>query len=63
LLNALDVVKVLENIPKHGIHAGQTGTIVHIYRVPRIAYEVEFLDEDGEMLAMILLAKSQLSVL
>ncbi|MFZ4626249.1 MAG: DUF4926 domain-containing protein [Rhodoferax sp.] len=62
MFNELDVVKVLENIPMHGIHAGRTGTIVHIHTAPRIAYEVEFLDEDGEMLAMIPLTESQLSV-
>ena len=62
MFNELDVVKVLEDPPEHGIHAGQEGTIVHIHTIPRIAYEVEFADKEGEMLAMIPLVESQLSI-
>ncbi len=61
MFNELDVVKVLEDVPESGIHAGQIGTIVHIHTIPRIAYEVEFDSVDGEDV-MVPLIESQLSI-
>lgn len=62
MFNELDVVTVLMDLPEHGIHAGQAGTIVHIYATPRVAYEVEFADKDGETIAMIPLLESQIKI-
>lgn len=61
MFNELDVVKAVKDMPEIGIHAGQTGTIVHIHTIPRVAYEVEFDGEDGESV-MIPLVESQLSI-
>jgi hypothetical protein len=43
----LDVVMLTIDLPEDGLSAGAAGTIVHIYRTPRTAYEVEFSDADG----------------
>ena len=61
MFNELDVVKVLEDVPESGIHAGQTGTIVHIHTNPRVAYEVEFDGGDDEDVVIALL-ESQISL-
>jgi hypothetical protein len=39
-----DVVKLRSDIPDEGIQAGVIGTIVMVYTVPRVGYEVEFMD-------------------
>jgi hypothetical protein len=42
----LDVVALTVDLPEHGLHRGQVGTIVEILADGR-AFEVEFADEDG----------------
>ena len=41
----LDVVALIEELPKRGLHRGQVGTVVEIL-TPDV-YEVEFCDETG----------------
>jgi hypothetical protein len=48
----LDVVRLITDRPKDGLAAGAIGTVVHIFRTPSTAYEVEFVDDEGETLAM-----------
>jgi len=57
----LDVVALIEDLPKHGLFRGQVGTIVEML-APDV-YEVEFSDEEGQMYAMQALRADQLMVL
>jgi hypothetical protein len=56
----LDVVRLATDLPDEGLAAGAVGTVVHIFRTPSTAYEVEFVDEEGETLAMATLAEDAL---
>ncbi|HUF62141.1 MAG TPA: DUF4926 domain-containing protein [Verrucomicrobiales bacterium] len=56
-LKVLDVVALLEDLPQHGLVAGQVGTLVE--RLSDDTFEVEFSDDDGHTYAMIPLRRSQ----
>jgi hypothetical protein len=58
----LDVVTLNRDIPEEGLTLGLRGTIVDIYKSPRIAYEVEFCDEDGETIGLSTLEPSDISL-
>ena len=57
-MNELDVVVLTEDIPEHGLKAGDSGTIVFVYRDGE-AYEVEFIARTGETVALVSLLPSQ----
>ena len=48
----LDVVRLIKAVPGTRLHAGDVGAVVMTYTNPREAYEVEFVDEDGDTVAM-----------
>lgn len=50
-----DIVRILVGKPEHGIVAGTRGTVVMVYDAPPIplGYEVEFLDADGDTIAVV----------
>lgn len=52
MFNEIDVVTLTADFPEHGVMKGELGTIVHIHTNPHLAYEVEFVDSDGETTAM-----------
>lgn len=60
-----DNIKLLEtvisraNFPGYSVLAGDLGTVVEIYTVPRPAYEVEFVNPDGSTRALLTLAPDQ----
>jgi hypothetical protein len=56
----LDVVTLAMDLPDHGLSAGATGTVVHIFRTPYTAYEVEFTDTEGATIAMVPLTEDQI---
>ena len=56
----LDVVEVLVDFPEHHIQAGTQGTIVHCY--PDNAFEVEFVNGEGETTALFPLLSTQFIV-
>jgi hypothetical protein len=56
----LDVVTTLVDMPKEGIAAGTTGTIVDLYADGEV--EVEFANERGETLAMLTFAPDQIQL-
>ena len=60
-INLLDVVALTEELPDHGLHRGQVGTVVETL-APGV-YEVEFSDDDGRMFANLALRADQLLVL
>lgn len=53
-----DVVALLKAMPSDGLHRGQVGTVVEVYKSGR--YEVEFADADGQTLALLTLPISAL---
>jgi hypothetical protein len=61
-VNLLDVVAVLEEMPKEELRAGMRGTVVDIHRSPCLAYEVEFCDDQGRTIALVALLPSQVEL-
>jgi hypothetical protein len=55
-----DVIELLQDVPEQGLRAGMQGTIVECYAGN--AYEVEFVNESGETLAMLALHAEQFTV-
>jgi len=51
LLKQLDAVALLEDLPTHGLVAGDVGTVVFVHHDGQ-GYEVEFMDADGRTLAV-----------
>jgi len=58
----LDVVKLLVDVPEHGLREGQQGTILMISEGLPKPYVVEFSDEEGVEIATVALAPDQLEV-
>lgn len=58
-MQELDVVSLLIDLPDEGLRSGAEGTIVHIFHRPNLAYEVEFVDDDGATVAMVALTPDQ----
>jgi len=48
------IVVLTRDLPETGLHAGDVGAIVHVYR-QGTAYEVEFVDGDGTTVALLTL--------
>ena len=59
MVQELDVVALVVDLPEQGLDAGAEGTIVHVFHRPRLAYEVEFADGDGATIAMTTLTPDQ----
>ena len=57
----LDIVRLEKAHPEVGLAKGVTGTIVECFETPVEAYEVEFLDEAGELLAELAVDPSEIS--
>jgi len=55
-----DVVELIVDIPERGLYAGMQGTIVECY--PEDAYEVEFMNEQGETIDFLALYPNQFIV-
>jgi Domain of unknown function (DUF4926) len=59
-MDLYDVVEVVNDLPDEKLTAGMVGTIVHVFDEPRLAYEVEFSDADGQTVAMLPLTPDQI---
>ena len=55
----LETVIVTENFKQDHVLKGDVGTIVEIYTRPSLAYEVEFVNPNGETRALLTLAPHQ----
>jgi len=55
-----DVVELESDLPEFGLKQGVQGTIVECY--PDGEYEVEFIDEDGQTLALCALPPDKISL-
>lgn len=60
-MDELDVVRANKNLSK-SVLKGCIGTIVLIYNKPRLAYEVEFFDEEGETLELLTVEKDDIKL-
>jgi Domain of unknown function (DUF4926) len=60
-MKLLDTVALLENIPDLSLFRGQVGTIVEVYEPG--AFEVEFVDDQGQTYALETLNSQQLILL
>lgn len=57
-MNELDRAVLTTDLPEHGLHAGDVGTIVLVHG--DAGYEVEFVTLGGETVAVVSLRKDQL---
>ncbi|HKM97213.1 MAG TPA: DUF4926 domain-containing protein [Buttiauxella sp.] len=48
----IEVVVLTEDLPEEGLTKGQIGTIVIVFTSPRLAYLVEFCDDQGRTIAL-----------
>jgi hypothetical protein len=60
VLKELDPVALREDLPDHGLVAGDVGTVVFVHHKGE-GYEVEFMDADGRTLAVQTLQASQVA--
>ena len=58
MIKKLDQIVLTEDLPEHGLRAGDVGTVVLVHRQGE-GYEVEFVALDGETLAVTSLLASQ----
>lgn len=54
MIKELDCVVLVDEEPKHGLAAGDIGTVVHVYP-DAVAYEVEFVTFTGRTAALVTL--------
>jgi uncharacterized protein DUF4926 len=54
MIQELDIVSLLHDIPEENLKKGKTGTVVHCHHGGR-AFEVEFTDSDGMTIAVLTL--------
>jgi hypothetical protein len=53
-------VRLRHDLPGEGLHEGDLGAIIHVFHEPRLAYEVEFVDETGRPRAQVTLLPDQI---
>ncbi len=56
MVQELDSVVLVQDIPEYGLKAGDVGTVVHVYGNGE-GYEVEFINGAGETVAVITLGR------
>ena len=57
-----DVVAIIKDLPEENLLQGQVGTIVEVYNEGE-AFEVEFVDKDGQTYGLLALRPEQLMLL
>lgn len=56
MINDLDTVALLRDVPEYGLAKGDLGTVVHVYTDGK-AYEVEFINLAGDTIGVVTLEK------
>jgi hypothetical protein len=59
MIRELEMVALVEDVPEHGLRAGDVGTVVHIYPSGE-SCEIELFAIDGKTLDVVNLALRQL---
>lgn len=54
MINELDTVALLRNLPEYGLTEGDLGAVVHVYKDGQ-AYEVEFMTLTGDTIGVVTL--------
>jgi ribulose-5-phosphate 4-epimerase/fuculose-1-phosphate aldolase len=54
MMNELDTVALLRDLPEHGLTKGDLGTVVHVYTDGK-AFEVEFMTLTGDTIGVVTL--------
>ncbi len=62
MLKELEIVRLAKDLPASGLEKGARGTVVHRYRSGK-AFEVEFLDSEGETIAVETLTPAEIAPL
>jgi hypothetical protein len=62
MIQELQRVALIDDLPTHGLKAGDIGMIVHIYG-DHTGYEVEFVTLNGELIALISVYPAQIRAL
>jgi hypothetical protein len=62
MIELLQVVRAVRDVPEEGVAEGMVGTVIQVFDVPRRAYEVEFADAKGRTVAQATLAEEDLEV-
>lgn len=57
-----DTVKLTEDIPQENLKAGTLGVVIEVFSEPHEAYEIEFIDNDAELIAQLALLSSQITL-
>ncbi len=52
MINENDVVELLKDMPEFGLKKGDKGTILMILSASPAVYEIEFMNDKGETLAV-----------
>lgn len=60
MLREYDLVRLKQDRPSEHLTIHDIGTVVMLYQVPDIAYEVEFTDADGGTLALLTLREEDI---
>jgi hypothetical protein len=65
MLHEYDVVRLKKSIPSKKLTAQNKGTILIVYEKPGLpkAYEIEFLDEEGQTVAIVTLTDDEVEPL
>jgi hypothetical protein len=61
MIKELDVVTLTHDIAEHSLSKGSQGAVVHCYNDEQ-AFEVEFVAESGETLALLTLEKADIQL-
>lgn len=61
MIQLLDIVALIQDLPERGLKRGQVGTVVE--ELAPGVFEVEFSDNEGRTYAMVALKADQLMVL
>jgi len=61
-LKVNDVVILKIDLPEENLEKGMRGTIVSLFEIPDLAYDVEFCDEGGRTIAEVALKCSQIEI-
>lgn len=57
MLKESDTIVLNADLPEHGLHRGDLGTVVLVH--DQLGYEVEFMTLDGETLAVVSLSSDE----
>jgi hypothetical protein len=59
MMQELERVALTEDVPEHGLRAGDIGMIVHVYGDHK-GYEIEFVTLSGDLIALVSVYPNQI---